>query len=319
VEEPWTRHQTLATGQVFEFRLWAALTEQSQGQLHVFLPMSDRGIDAMIHRLSDGAYIPVQAKARSNLKNGEVQVIVRAETIADDSVVIVSGLVVGGGLGPAILVVPAADFRRLAGSSTDQGQPIYEAEFPMKLNSHSRWAPWLVSPDRIEQSFGVMPYLSVSDGADEVPPYSTDDRGFLGELEVMRRLAEADDLNLFRPFPDSETAELLVQHRVSRRVIGLQVKTVTLDAPNARPHVHVLISSFRPAPTTYFSVLAWRPAEARFDEDCLMFPSERLHELAWEENGYMSFHFDNRWARLSGYRRPLAELRAAAEDLLVAT
>ena len=164
-----------------------------------------------------------------------------------------------------------------------------------------------------------MPGLSVPLAADEILPYATGDRGFLGESEVMRRLAEADDLNLFRPFPDSETAELLAQHRVSRRVIGLQVKTVTLDAPNARPNVHVLISSFRPAPTTYFTVLAWLQAESRFDDLCLMFPSERLHEFAWEENGHMSFHFDSRWARLNGYRRPLAELRAAAEDLLVAT
>jgi len=156
-------------------------------------------------------------------------------------------------------------------------------------------------------------------GADELPPYSTDDRGFLGESEVTRRLAEAEDLNLFRPFPDSETAELLVRHRTSRRVIGLQVKTVTLDAPNGRQKVHVLSSSFRPAPTTYFTVLAWLPAEARFYEDCLIFPSERLHELAWEENGHLSFHFDSRWARVNGYRRPLADLRAAVEDLLVAT
>jgi hypothetical protein len=316
MEEARTHHETLATGQVFEFRVWAALTDQSRGQLHVFLPLADRGIDAMIHRLSDGAYIPVQAKARSTLKNGEVQVIVRAETVADDSVVIVSGLIVVGGLGPAMLVVPAADFRRLADSSTNQGQPIYEMAFPMKLDSYSRWEPWLVSPDRMEERFGVSPGLSLRAGADEVPPYSTGDRGFLGESEVTRRLAEAQDLNLFRPFPDSETAELLVRHRTSRRIIGLQVKTVSLDAANRHPTVRVLASSFRPAPTTHFTVLAWLPVESRFHEDCLVFPSERLHEFASEENGHFSFHFDTGWARLKGYRRPLAELRTVIEDLL---
>jgi hypothetical protein len=50
MEEQWTRHETLAAGQVFEFRVWAALTEQSRGQLHVFLPLSDRGIDGLVHR-----------------------------------------------------------------------------------------------------------------------------------------------------------------------------------------------------------------------------------------------------------------------------
>jgi hypothetical protein len=319
IEEPWTRHESLAAGQVFEFRVWAALTEQSRGQLHVFLPLSDRGIDAMIHRLSDGAYIPVQAKGRSKLTNGEVQVIVRAETVADDSVVIVSGLIVAGGLGPAVMVVPAADFRRLAHSTTDQGRPIYEMSFPMNLKSWSRWVPWLVSPDRIEERFGIAPGLSLPAGAHEVPPYSTGDRGFLGESEVTRRLAEAEDLNLFRPFPDSETAEILVQHRVSRRVIGLQVKTVTIDGASPHPTVDVRIASFRPAPTTHFTVLAWLGPEAEFSEDYLMFPSERLHEFALEENGHFSFHFNTDSARLKDYRRPLAELRAAAEDLLVAT
>src|ERR1700737_676221 len=40
---PWTGRETSASSQTFEFRLWAALTEQSPGQLHVFLPTGDRG------------------------------------------------------------------------------------------------------------------------------------------------------------------------------------------------------------------------------------------------------------------------------------
>jgi hypothetical protein len=111
----------------------------------------------------------------------------------------------------------------------------------------------------------------------------------------------------------------VVRHRVSRRVIGLQVKTVTVAGANTNPTVDVKISSFRPAPTTYFTVLAWLQGDARFHEDCLMFPSERLHEFALEDNGHFTFHFDPGLARLRSYRRPLAELLAAAEDLLVAT
>jgi hypothetical protein len=319
VEEPWTRHESLAAGQVFEFRVWAALTEQSRGQLHVFLPLSDRGIDAMVHRLTDGAYIPVQAKGRSVVLNGEVHLVVRADTIGDDSIMIVSGLIVDGGLGPVTMVVPTADFRRLAKLSTDMGHPIYEMAFPMHLPAASKWKPWLTPPDGIAERFGILPVRAALTRAEDIAPYSTGDRGFLGESEVIRRLAEAEDLNLFRPFPDLETAELVVRHRVSRRVIGLQVKTVTVDAANTQPTVGGLMSSFRPAPTTYFTVLAWLQADARFEEDCLMFPSERLHEFAVEDNGRFTFHFDPGSARLKSYRRPLAELRAAAEDLLVAT
>src|SRR5712664_3702160 len=97
---PWTRSEASASGQVFEFRLWAALTEQSRGRLHVLLPQADRGVDALVHRLSDGAYVPVQAKGRSSLVGGEVALVVWAASLAHDDVMIVSGLVVDGGLGP---------------------------------------------------------------------------------------------------------------------------------------------------------------------------------------------------------------------------
>jgi hypothetical protein len=38
-----------------------------------------------------------------------------------------------------------------------------------------------------------------------------------------------------------------------------------------RPTVNVSISSFRPAPTTYFTVLVWLAVEGRFHENFLIF------------------------------------------------
>lgn len=318
--EPWKRGETLASGQVFEFRVWAALTEQSRGQLHVFLPMSDRGIDGMVHRLTDGAYIPVQAKGRSILMNGEVHLVVRAESVADDSVVIVSGQIVDGGLGPAMLVVPAPDFRRLADLSTANGHQVYGTAFEMDLRSHSKWRPWMVAPDRLQEKFGMPSTVSISAAAEERPRFASEDLGFLGEAEVVRRLAEAEDCNLFRPFPDLETAELVVRHRSSGRVIGFQVKTVTVSAAHPSQTVSLLISSFRPAPTTHFVVLAWLREERRFHPECLVFPSERLRDFAHEASGHIKFDYSpgsTAAGRLNRYRRALSELRTATEDLLV--
>jgi hypothetical protein len=317
---PWTRNEASASGQVFEFRVWAALTEQSRGQLHVFLPLSDRGIDGMIHRLSDGAYIPVQAKGRSTVTGGDVHLFVWADSVADDSVLIVAGQIVEGGLGPAMLMVPAADFRRLAELTTVNGRPVYSMAFGMNLRFHSRWMPWLVPSDRLIERFGVTlgPTLTAPD--EESRPFDASDLGFLGESEVIRQLAEADDMNLFRPFPDSETAEILVRHRTSGRVIGLQVKTVTVDAAHPRPSVNVRIPSFRPAPTTYFTVLAWIREERRFHAECLVFPSERLLDFAQEKNEHYAFEFSpgsKSKSKLDSYRRPLNELRKGTEDLLV--
>jgi hypothetical protein len=316
---PWTRLETSASGQVFEFRLWAALTEQSRGQLHVFLPMSDRGIDGMVHRLSDGAYIPVQAKGRSEVKNGYVHLVVPAGSIADDSVLIVSGLTIDGGLGPALLVIPAADFRRHAELSVDLGRPVYAMAFPMNVRANSLWEPWLVPSERLVERFGVPADVLAPAVAEELASFASSDRGFLGETEVIRLLAEAEDLNLFRPFPDSETAELLVRHRTNKRVIGLQIKTVTVDAEHTRPTVNVSVSSFRPAPTTYFTVLVWLAGEGRFHENFLMFPSERLLDFARQDKGHYKFELrpgSTSPGPLKRYRRPLAELRKATEDLL---
>src|SRR6266849_6682628 len=94
---PWTRDEASALGQVFEFRLWAALTEQSRGALHVFLPLADRGIDALVHCLSDEMYFQVQAKSRSTLRDGEVHLVVPVGSLIHDDVFIVAGLVVEGG------------------------------------------------------------------------------------------------------------------------------------------------------------------------------------------------------------------------------
>jgi len=316
---PWTHHDASASGQVFEFRVWAALTEQSRGQLHVFLPLSDRGIDGIIHRLSDGVYIPVQAKGRTIVEDGDVHLFVRADSVSDDSVLIVAGQIVEGGLGPALLVVPASDFRRLAELFTVNGRRVYSMAFGTNLRFHSRWMPWLVPTDRLFERFGVTVRPSLRPPDEEPQPFAASDLGFVGEQEVIRRLAEAHDMNLFRPFPDSETAEILVRHRTNRRVIGLQVKTVTVDARHPRPSVNVRISSFRPAPTTYFTVLSWVREERKFHDECLVFPSERLLDFAQVKKGRYAFEFapgSKSKSRLDSYRRPLTKLRASIHGLL---
>jgi len=295
VTEPWTRDEASASGQVFEFRVWAALTEQSRGSLHPFLPLTDRGVDGLVHRLTDGTYIPVQAKGRSALMDGEVHLVVWADSLAHDDVMIVSGLLVDGGLGPTMLAVPAGDFKRLAELSHTGGRPIYSMGFGMRPRSDSRWLPWLVPPERLAERFGISPVaagVGAAEGAVEPAPSWRSDLGFLGESEVNRRLAEDANLNLFRPFPDLETAELAVLHLVSRRVLGIQVKTVGVDAAHPGATVAVRELSFRPAPTTYFVVLAWMRAENRFHDECLFIPSEELASISGRDvYGHLKFEF----------------------------
>jgi hypothetical protein len=278
---PWTRSEASSSGQVFEFRLWAALVEQSRGGLHVFLPLSDRGIDALVHRLSDGTYFRVQAKGRASLVDGEVHLVVWAAGLVDDEALLVSGLVVEGGLGPTMLVVPVREFKQLAALTSANGLAVYSTGFGMRPRSDSRWLPWLVPAEGLVERFGVS--IGIEAGVAEelvARPTWRSDVGFLGEAEVVRLLAQGTELNLFRPFPDLETAEVVALHLESRRVLGIQVKTVGVDATHPSQTVTVLTSSFRPSPDTYLVALAWLRDEGRFHEECLFIPSEQVVVIA---------------------------------------
>jgi hypothetical protein len=313
VEGPWTPSEVSASGQVFEFRLWAALTEQSRGQLHVFLPLTDRGIDALVHRRTDGAYLPIQAKGRSSLDGGEVHLVVWADSLTDDRALLVGGLIVDGGLGPTMLVVPEGDFKRLAEQSTHDERPIYAMSFGMRPLSNSRWLPFLVPTERLVERFGVSPPAITLEEAPEPRRSWRSDLGFLGESEVMRLLAEDSELNLFRPFPDLETSELAVLHLDSRRVLGIQVKTRGVDRAHPAATVSVHASSFRPSPTTHFVVLAWLREEGRFHEEYLLIPSEDLRHICQPEetDGQLKFEWHPgsvTQARLTPYRRRLSDL-----------
>jgi hypothetical protein len=104
--------QTLSTGQVVEFKVWSELVRQSSGGLHIFLPLRDMGLDAVVHRVRDGAYIPLQVKGRSELTPaGQVHITVTASSLVDDQALIVATLVDSERLGSMVLVVDERTFR----------------------------------------------------------------------------------------------------------------------------------------------------------------------------------------------------------------
>jgi hypothetical protein len=317
----WHHGQTLAAGQVVEFKVWAELVRQSMGGLHVFLPLRDQGIDGVLHRLADGAYVAVQVKGRTELTPaGQVHITVTAASLVDDAALIVATLVDGEQLGGLVLVVEEGRFRELAAHDVVDGREYLTAAFELHAGGRSRWAPFLVQRERLAERFGVVA-SGVGLETEELDA-AEEDRGhlgFLGEAEVIRRLAEGSSLSLFRPFPDLETVEVLIRHVGSQRFLGLQVKTAGWDPTHLENRVYVRRSSFRPASSTFICVLAWAREARRFGEECLLIPSLEIEEVTRVEGAWLVLELEPgsvRHRRLQAYGVAVASLAQTIESIL---
>jgi hypothetical protein len=317
----WHHGQTLAAGQVVEFKVWAELVRQSMGGLHVFLPLRDMGIDGVVHRLADGTYLPVQVKGRTSLTAaGQVHITVTASSLRDDQALVMAALVDGEELGLFVLVVDEATFRALAAHDMVEGREYLTAAFELHSGGDSRWAPYLVPRGQLAERLGAVAVAEAA--APEVPAPLRLDRGregFLGEMEVVRRLAEAESLNLFRPFPDLETVEVLARHVVSHRFLGLQVKTVGWDKAHLENRVYVRRSSFRTSPSTFICVIGWNRDSGLFEDDCLFIPSLELADVTRVEGEWMMLELEPgamRHRRTDRYRVSLLSLGRTVESML---
>ena len=232
-----------------------------------------------------------------------MEIAVWGESLRDDNAMLISGLITEGGLGPTTLAITEGEFKQLAYRTEAEGRATFVAMFGMHPRSDSKWLQWLVPTDHLAERLGAGVVVPTQLGGGAAggggaqpaawqPPDWRTNIGFLGEAEAVRLLALSRDLNLFRPFPDSETAELLALALGSRRVVGLQIKTVQVDRSRMHAVVDVHEHSFRESPTTHIVVLAWLSDESRFHDDCLLIPSMDLRSFARDDHyGHLAFEF----------------------------
>lgn len=319
--EEWPSGANDAIGQTGEFLVWAALISQSGGRLHVFLPLLDRGIDGLIHRLDDGAYIAVQVKAKSAIGHGEAPIAIYEGHLFTSDQLVIGVFLEDGVLGPYALVVDAASLRRDATRIDDRGRATLIVDMPVSPSPGHKWNQYLIPTDslagRLRPLFKPAPSLA------PIATPSDEDRvlGFLGEQEVCRRLARLNDCGLFRPFPDYEMVEVAVRRLAAGSTVGLQVKTAQLGMPHDMRHVLINRATFVPAESTYLVVLGWILSEGRFHDTCLLIPSLDVQSIASRDGPYYELHFrpdgSAERSRLDRYRTPLAELEQAVSRLLV--
>jgi hypothetical protein len=308
----WPRGSQDPIGQAGEFLVWAPLITQSGGGLHVFLPEMDRGLDAVVHRLDDGAYLALQVKTKTYLNGPEAVIAVYEKHLFTPDQLVIGVHLDGDFLGPFVLVADATTFRKKAARMIDRGRQMLVADMPMRPITGHSWSEDLVPFDKLAERLGArrrVPALKL-----EVEPASDEDRliGFWGEQEVKRRLAFLEDCGLFRPFPDNEANEILIRRLATGATIGIQVKTAQLSEPNDRRTILINRSSFVPAPTTFVVAVAWMESERRFHETSLVIPSEDVPRLASINGPNYELHFrpagSNRSSRLDHYRIPLESL-----------
>ncbi len=218
----------------------------------------------------------------------------------------------GDHLGPFVLVVDAAAFKRKAARMVDRGRQMLVADMPMHPITGHKWSEDLVPLDLLAAKLGA-PRVEPSEAL-AAEPVLDEDRviGSWGEQEVKRRLAFLEDCGLFRPFPDNEANEILIRRLATGATIGIQVKTAQLSEPDARRTILINRSSFAPAPTTYLVAVAWMGPERRFHATCLVIPSEAIPRLASVNGPDYELHFhpagSDMPSRLDRYRLPLESL-----------
>src|SRR5258706_7868357 len=134
----WHRDQDSVVGQLAEWEVWVELVVQSHGRLHVFLPLLDRGIDALVHRIDDGSWFPVQIKGRSQLRNGSLQIVAPAGALVDPDALLLGVALEDDHVGPFVLVITERDFKRIANRSHARGKPTFAAQVSLVPGRNSR-------------------------------------------------------------------------------------------------------------------------------------------------------------------------------------
>jgi len=313
------RRNPVGTGQAMEFEVWSDLIKQSKGALHVFLPLLDRGLDAVVHRMTDRRYIALQVKGRTARENGKVNLMVPADSLVDDDALILASLI--DEIPNQIdLVVTERTFKQLAAREIVKGKHFYEAAFAMHP-VRSRWLPFLVPraqlADRILETSIALALERISPDLLKPSERHTGWLGFLGEAEVIRRLAENPRLDLFRPFPDLEMVEVLARDNVTRRLAGLQVKSATVTDVRGEAQIHIRTATLTKDPSTWVVGLAWRNETNAFDEECLLIPAAEVPTVAIDTGPTMEINFHpgtHRKTLLDPYRRRLADLSRLVLD-----
>jgi hypothetical protein len=117
--------------------------------------MLDRGIDGLVHRLADAAYLALQVKTKTSLKSSEGPIAVYEKHLFNDDQLIIGVSLEGDRLGPYVLVADGATYRRKAARIVDRGRTMLVADMPVRPIPGHKWSEDLVPLEQLASRLGA--------------------------------------------------------------------------------------------------------------------------------------------------------------------
>ncbi|MBJ7596303.1 MAG: hypothetical protein JF886_15855 [Candidatus Dormibacteraeota bacterium] len=312
------RVHNLAVGQVAEWLVWTRLVSTSGGDLHVFLPLDDRGIDGIVHRISTDAYARVQVKGRSVHRYRGIEIQVRDDELVDDrAVIVVVDIDLGAvQLGRHALVVDVPAFRELAHRHVNKADITYDAEVTLPPPPDSPWAQWCVPVEEMGDRLLAPAPVPALPGEEQA--IASKRLGYRAEMELLRRAADSPSLNVFKAFPDLEPNEYLMYDIETRGLMGIQVKSVTFQHGASEAQVSVYRPALRPSPHTWFVIFLKPQKSTAFVGHCAVVPSQVVAEALASNEAHGKLAVTRELTgRMAPWRVELADLGARLVQLTV--
>lgn len=306
----------LAVGQVAEWLVWTTLVATSGGDLHVFLPLDHRGVDGIVHRISADTYAHVQVTAHAVHTESIVMQVPASELLDDRAVIVAVNVDLGTpALGAHAIVIDAPAFRGLATRNLARTEVLYEAQTLVPPPPGSPWARWCVGVEAIGTR--ILPRPAAVPAVARPAGWMAARRlGYRAEMELVRRAADCDTLNVFKAFPDLEPNEYLMYETESREVLGIQVKSVTFARGAGEAHVSVYRPALRPSERTWFVIFLAEQDGTGFLPDCAVIPSTVVAEDLGGNDVDGGLPVTRRMTgRRAPWRVPLADLGARLADV----
>lgn len=310
-----------AIGQVIEWLVWSHLVSSSRGDLRVFLPTRDMGIDGIVHRPATDSFVAVQVKGRTRLEQGVARFHVQEDETRDPRTVVVAVVVDidSNTLRDPALVMTVAQLREHARPVAYGARRALAITVPYPPGTRTHWHDVCVPLSEVAERVCPGPPASTRAAPAAADQQDLATTGFIGESALLHHAALSPLLNTFHAAPDIGFDEYLIRHVVTGEIAGFQVKCIEVDPSSPAGFISLRLSTLSASPRAWLAVFV-REAGGDVGSPCLLVPAGAIPGLPHRiSDGYLHIAVDpHRLGGLARYAHPLEALPATLERIVAA-